>query len=34
VVNAPSIKPGAEMPRIDLEPDELHAVVSYLETLR
>jgi hypothetical protein len=22
-----------EMPRIYLEPDELHAVVSYLETL-
>lgn len=34
VVNAPSIKPGVEMPRIPLEPDELHAVVSYLETLR
>jgi len=34
VVNAPSIKPGAAMPRIDLEPDELHAVVAYLETLR
>jgi cytochrome c oxidase subunit 2 len=34
VVNAPSIKPGADMPRIDLEPEELHAVVAYLETLR
>ncbi|HET7549818.1 MAG TPA: cytochrome c oxidase subunit II [Gemmatimonadaceae bacterium] len=34
VVNAPSLKPGTLMPRIDLEPDELHAVVSYLETLR
>jgi cytochrome c oxidase subunit 2 len=33
VVNAPSMKPGVEMPRIYLEPDELHAVVSYLETL-
>jgi cytochrome c oxidase subunit 2 len=34
VVNAPSIKPGTIMPRVDLEPSELHAVVSYLETLR
>ncbi len=34
VVNAPSIKPGVDMPRIDLEPNELHAVVTYLETLR
>ncbi|HEU6450345.1 MAG TPA: c-type cytochrome, partial [Gemmatimonadaceae bacterium] len=34
VVNAPSIKPGTLMPRIDLEPDDLHAVVAYLETLR
>ncbi len=34
VVNAPSIKPGAAMPRIDLEPGDLHAVVAYLETLR
>ena len=34
VVNAPSLKPGALMPRIDLEPGDLHAVLSYLETLR
>jgi cytochrome c oxidase subunit 2 len=34
VVNAPSIKPGTVMPRIDLEPGDLHAVVAYLETLR
>jgi cytochrome c oxidase subunit 2 len=34
VVNAPSIKPGTLMPRIDLEPDDLHAVVVYLESLR
>lgn len=34
VVNAPSIKPGVDMPRIDLEPGELHAVIAYLETLR
>jgi cytochrome c oxidase subunit 2 len=34
VVNAPSLKPGTLMPRIDLEPSELRAVVSYLETLR
>lgn len=29
-----SIKPGAKMPTIGLEPDQLHAVVAYLETLR
>jgi cytochrome c oxidase subunit 2 len=34
VVNAPSIKPGTLMPRVDLEPRELHDVVAYLETLR
>lgn len=34
VVNAPSLKPGTLMPRMDLEPGELHEVVSYLETLR
>lgn len=34
IVNAPSIKPGVDMPRIDLEPAALHSIVSYLETLR
>lgn len=29
-----SIKPGNHMPTIGLEPDELHAVVAYLETLK
>lgn len=29
-----SIKPGAKMPTIGLEPKELHAVVAYLETLK
>ena len=29
-----SLKPGAKMPTIGLEPDQLHAVVAYLETLR
>ena len=29
-----SIKPGSHMPTIGLEPDELHAVVAYLETLK
>jgi cytochrome c oxidase subunit 2 len=28
------IKPGAAMPRVALSPDELNAVVAYLETLR
>ena len=34
IVNAPSLKPGADMPRIDLEPAALHSIVTYLETLR
>ena len=29
-----SIKPGVKMPTIGLEPDQLHAVVAYLETLK
>lgn len=29
-----SIKPGVRMPTIGLEPDQLHAVVAYLETLK
>ena len=29
-----SIKPGSKMPTIGLEPNELHAVVAYLETLK
>jgi len=29
-----SIKPGTKMPTIGLEPDQLHAVVAYLETLK
>ena len=29
-----SIKPGSRMPTIGLEPDQLHAVVAYLETLK
>ena len=29
-----SVKPGTRMPTIGLEPDQLHAVVAYLETLR
>jgi cytochrome c oxidase subunit 2 len=29
-----SIKAGAHMPTIGLEPDQLHAVVAYLETLK
>jgi len=27
-------KPGNHMPTIGLEPDQLHAVVAYLETLK
>jgi cytochrome c oxidase subunit II len=29
-----SIKPGSKMPTIGLEPNDLHAVVAYLETLK
>jgi cytochrome c oxidase subunit 2 len=29
-----SVKPGSKMPTIGLEPNELHAVVAYLETLK
>ena len=29
-----SLKPGVKMPTIGLEPDQLHAVVAYLETLK
>jgi cytochrome c oxidase subunit 2 len=29
-----SLKPGNGMPTIGLEPDQLHAVVAYLETLK
>jgi cytochrome c oxidase subunit 2 len=34
VENPQSIKPGTRMPTIGLEPDQLHAVVAYLETLK
>jgi cytochrome c oxidase subunit 2 len=34
VADPQSIKPGTKMPTMDLEPNELHAVVGYLETLK
>jgi cytochrome c oxidase subunit II len=34
VEDAQSLKPGVRMPTIGLEPDQLHAVVAYLETLK
>ena len=34
VADPQSIKPGTKMPTIGLEPDQLHAVVAYLETLK
>jgi cytochrome c oxidase subunit 2 len=34
VADAQAIKPGARMPTMDLSPQELHAVVDYLETLQ
>jgi cytochrome c oxidase subunit II len=33
VADAQAIKPGACMPTLDLSPEDLHAVVDYLETL-
>jgi cytochrome c oxidase subunit 2 len=34
VADPQGIKPGTTMPRVPLSPDELNAVVAYLETLR
>ena len=34
IADPQSIKPGNHMPTIGLEPDQLHAVVAYLETLK
>jgi cytochrome c oxidase subunit 2 len=34
VADPQSAKPGNHMPHIPLEPDQLHAIVAYLETLR
>jgi cytochrome c oxidase subunit 2 len=34
VADPQSIKPGSNMPTVGLEPDQLHAVVAYLETLK
>jgi cytochrome c oxidase subunit 2 len=33
IVDAPSIKPGVQMPAFALAPDDLQALLSYLETL-
>lgn len=34
IVDAPSIKPGALMPPFPLRPDDLHALLAYMESLR
>ena len=34
IADPQSIKPGSKMPTLGLEPNELHAVVAYLETLK
>jgi cytochrome c oxidase subunit 2 len=34
VADPQSTKPGTKMPTVGLEPDQLHAVVAYLETLK
>jgi len=34
IADPQSIKPGTKMPTVGLEPNELHAVVAYLETLK
>ncbi|MEJ2748644.1 MAG: c-type cytochrome, partial [Anaerolineae bacterium] len=32
--NPQAIKPGAHMPNLNLTPDEVHALVTYLESLQ
>jgi cytochrome c oxidase subunit II len=34
IANPQALKPGNKMPRVPLEPPDLHALVRYLETLR
>jgi hypothetical protein len=34
VVNAQSLKPGADMPPNPLQPAQLRALLAYLETLK
>jgi cytochrome c oxidase subunit 2 len=34
VEDAQSLKPGVNMPTMGMEPEQLHAVVAYLETLK
>jgi cytochrome c oxidase subunit 2 len=34
IADPQSAKPGNHMPHVPLEPDQLHAIVAYLETLR
>jgi cytochrome c oxidase subunit 2 len=34
IVNAQGVKPGSQMPRINLSAEELEALLSYLETLQ
>ena len=34
IANPQGVKPGARMPAVGMKPDELHAVASYLETLK
>jgi len=34
IADAQALKPGVRMPRQDLSPEELHAVVDYLQTLQ
>jgi cytochrome c oxidase subunit 2 len=34
IVDAPSIKPGARMPAMPLAPDDLQALLAYMESLR
>jgi cytochrome c oxidase subunit 2 len=34
VADPQSLKPGTKMPTTGIEPNDLHAVVAYLETLK
>ena len=34
IADPQSLKPGTKMPTMNIEPNDLHAVVAYLETLK
>ncbi|TFW16065.1 c-type cytochrome, partial [Duganella callida] len=34
ISDAPSLKPGTQMPATQMSPEDLHAMLAYLETLQ